>query len=803
MIYYYCNGNEMLTVDVSINSYGICELYEQWQHGNEWNIIHRQNVKVEIPAPVASDLDVLLQLTYSEVLESGYMQDKVVIQTITIPQGQKLASKQILCYQDNQQDYSAGGITHYSISLEDIELIPQPALPEGCELEQPVLCNILISTVDTTPSRRGVCDGSIAVTLTNTSGNVTYKLNGHTYTTTGGNTFTFNNLCGGEYNIMVINGDCYKTKRVDLAEGDFRTGDFITNELPILSAAHNPIVFEIRTASTPVKETKDRNETVFQHWSGSGEVLELGTGLNAVAMFEVLNQTIADGTHIEFTFTNPKIYVKRFYAKGFPNKNNYFLATDTTNDAGVVMGSNDRSEIAQSIAECFNKDIFISQLYDIVVDNYKIYLSAKSAGDKYDLTTSNVKIYKKDGSTISTGISFQTLQKGHNEFDGSFIDNYSIYAELFVGEHIQTQFPIEGDRYRYTRVSEMVIPYQPDNSHRFDLSNALMNYVESNKPFYNFSGFATQPLMMRPYYIRYGEMYPIITNSNTTKKRYKGQTTTKWVINSAISLFTNNDMYSYFNGLRKFLTNSPNPKQIQRNQNEYLYMITEKNNPLQLKLFGDIYFYDNTKIDRHEFYTIQDGNDNAGGVIAMNLSYDKLGLDVMENAGSIKKKIKFLDVYLMVYNSPMDVWLMHTAKKRYSFNINEQPRKFGIIFQNRLGGYDTFDFVGVKETTYNREFGEYTVPLNPSLKGALEQGYKYNGIYNTKITKRIVANTGYLDKTHLTWLEELLNSNEIYDYTEDNQHYLRLIEHQYIHSSQEDIFDMEVTFEYTLYENGL
>ena len=113
------------------------------------------------------------------------------------------------------------------------------------------------------------------------------------------------------------------------------------------------------------------------------------------------------------------------------------------------------------------------------------------------------------------------------------------------------------------------------------------------------------------------------------------------------------------------------------------------------------------------------------------------------------------------------------------------------------------DFVGIGERSVNREYGEYTVVSTPNNFGAFVQGFKNSALYNTKITKTIVCNTGFLNKAHLNWLEELLASNNIYDYTEDNQHYLKVVDYKYIESSQEDIFDMEITFEYTIYQNGI
>jgi hypothetical protein len=308
--------------------------------------------------------------------------------------------------------------------------------------------------------------------------------------------------------------------------------------------------------------------------------------------------------------------------------------------------------------------------------------------------------------------------------------------------------------------------------------------------------------MMRPYYVKFGEMYPIVSNSNTIKKRYKVQSDVKWTINSALGYFDTNTMTEHIGSNRKFLTSSPNPKQIQRNQNEYLYFIIENNYAYNTALFGDIYFYDGTLINDYKFFDVKTSGDTTGGVLMLNLSYDKLGLESIEYSGSTVRKIKYVDVHVD-YNPSGTTWTGFTETKRYSFNINEQPRKFGVLFQNKLGVYDTFDFIGVKETVLDRTYGEFTVNIQPNYLGAYLQGFKNKSVYNTMVTKRITANTGYINQDHLHWLQELLMSNNIYDYSEDNQHYLKIIDHKYMESSQDDIFDMEITFEYTIYENNV
>jgi hypothetical protein len=116
--------------------------------------------------------------------------------------------------------------------------------------------------------------------------------------------------------------------------------------------------------------------------------------------------------------------------------------------------------------------------------------------------------------------------------------------------------------------------------------------------------------------------------------------------------------------------------------------------------------------------------------------------------------------------------------------------------------YDSFDFIGIVEETVLRESGTYTVPINFNPNGSMSSGQKHLATYDTKVTKKVICNTGWIDETHFDWLMELLKSNNIYSTSTTYSNYLNLTDWTYKKSSLDDLFDCEFSFEWTVWGNN-
>jgi hypothetical protein len=364
---------------------------------------------------------------------------------------------------------------------------------------------------------------------------------------------------------------------------------------------------------------------------------------------------------------------------------------------------------------------------------------------------------------------------------------------------VTNQYPQTGQTTDFNRIAELILPFNPSNIHRFDISSILKSQVSTPMPNMNMTGATMLPTVMQPYYVKLSELYPLVPNTNTIKKRYKTETGVQWVINSALDRYAANNMQEHIELPVEFLTNSPSPKQIQRSGNEFLYFILPRDYGTDLDCRGDMYFYDGTQVTGVTFFDISTGGTNAGGCLILNISYDKLGLGAYEVSGSTNRKIKRLD--LAIYASGGTI--QYTETKSYRFEIDEMPRKFGVLFQGQHGTYDSFDFIGTVEETISRTSDTYTIPLNYNTNGSISAGQRNVATYNTKIVKKISVNTGWIDSDHFDWLMEMIQSNNIYSTESANQNYLNLVEYDYKKSSLEDLFSIDITFDWTIYENNV
>lgn len=771
-------------------------------------------------------------------------------------------------------------ITYY---YRNYELNLQPNLPI-CYV--PPECDLTITNTETTPcSERGSDDGTLSVTATTSNAtSLKWYLSGQYFPAKTGMTATFTGLKAGFYSVMADDDVCHNTVRdIQVVDGEFKTGDIRVVEPASLTAAENPIIYELYSADS-------------------------GAGQKAEATIEIVSgATISDGDSITFNLESPYEYSQTFYAKGFPNQSNWFLASILVNDNGIGAGTSNSQEIAQSLADALQQDTLIPKVYQVSYDGlYTINLRAKETGSKYSINNNNI-ISSTNDFTVTQ------IKEGKNDYDGQQLDNYSLYCEIFLSDD-NNQYPTIGELSNYKRVSEVELPFQRNNIHRFNVTPILKNYVYSTRPDFNQTGSTIQSNMIKPYYLRYGEKYALINNTNTKKKRYKGATDVKWFINSALDHFSTNDIqqqgylgerlhdikgnfggtfeklsstectltiddYLYQSGntenimfkfvetntstdtgwqtnnyvtltgstefegtvyisgstdgaivtyqkdftiiltfhiywLRgyssapepisnvKFLTNSPEVKSIQRESQEYLGFILQSEYNAELDVRGDLYFYDGSTVTGETFFTIQSATGNsAGGVMLLNLSYNKLGLESYEQSGSVNRKIKRAD--FAVYQTDSNGTYKYTENKSFRFEIEDRPRKYGIVFQNTLGSWDSFDFVGIVEQTIDRDYDTYTLPINFNKDGSTSQGFKSTAVYNTKITKEITVNSGWIDEEHFDWLRELMSSNEIYSYTTDDQNYLILDKFKYNKSSLDDLFEIEATFIATIYENNV
>ena len=783
-VYSFCNGSNVSMPTTLVLSSSPCIL-DQTYYENNNNVSSIYNIyksTITISGSTAPYENLPVNFSYHQVFtyNGNTTYDQINTDTIVLPAGQTVVSFQVECLTTSvYRDYhNHNNDSESNNSLYDYTLLDQAVVPAcdgqgiGCVLE-------ITSTLVTPPSKRGLSDGSINVSVSGCTGstaNVTYKLNGVLITNTGetsGHTIT--DLKTGIYNVYVTQTGCWdQVLNITVPDGEFRTGDFYTEVEPAdIVAADNPIINNVTTAIVNPNAAKDKIKLTI-------------TGL------------ISNNDSIEFNLTSPIIYNQTFTAKHFPNKTNYFVASTLTNNVGQPVGTNSFSEIATSLAQVLQNDALISKVYYVENSNTDVFLTAKENGSKFNLTTSNVLI-------SSTGITFTKITSGQDKYDGQLVDNYSIYMEVFVNNS-GDQFPQLGTNANYSKIAELQQPFNPLNQHKFNLSEIVKTQVSTPRPNKNVDVLVlTDPL--RSFYCNLGEIYPLVPNTNTLKKRYKQNTGYFWAINASLPRENINDMSAYqgtyvdFESIASrenvpFLTNSPDTITILRNSEQYLYFLLEKDYGNKLNIQANIYYEDGTIDYGVNVKQITNQKTNAGGVCMLNVSFTNLGLDTFETYWS--KKISYYDLIIRQESCTLNK-IDFSTTKRYYVNENDYPNMFGVNFQNSLGMYDTFDFTGAIERTINKEVLTYTKPLNYNNGGGLDEGFKNKSVYDNKVTKLVTVNSGWIDEIHFDWLIELLNSKNIYSYTEQFVNYLIIKDQNYIKNSNDNLFNVTITFEQTIH----
>ena len=771
--YYYCDGGVCGSRQVNMAIQSSCQFkktsgshepYEDFCDFYEETIRFTLDSAAPVDIRVYYDLDYRFQGTWSS--DEEFTQNNYV----DIPAGQTYKDVTYYCEIYCGMDMGGGGYGYETQWLENPLLKPQPSIPDCCLEPTGVTCTLAITGYTVTNCIiRGDSNGSIEVCVSGNSGNAELYVNGELYVSGYDNACqTVTGLTAGVYVIAIRDSTlCVTQDTYTVLDGEFRTGDFYVVYPTGVTAVENPIIIQVNTAVS--------NPNPLQN------ITTITVG-----------GTIADGTSLQFNLTSPQAYSQTFYSKAYPNKPNYFLASVLNNQSGVAVGSNTTTEIATSLADALGNDILIPKIYHINNNGAVVTLTAKETGSRFDLDSTNVI-------SSSGNLVVAQSQAGVDYCDGQITDNYSISCEVMANVDTTNQYPDSGDTTDYNKIAELVLPFNIDNIHRFDISGILKSQVSTPRPNTTLTGATYLRTLMQPYYVKLSELYPLVANTNTVKKRYKTETPINWVINSSLDRYVANDMGDYVNTPVMFLTNSPSPKQLQRNSKEFLYFVLPKDYGTDLDCRGDMYFYDGTEVTGVTFFTISTGTTNWGGVMCLNISYDKLGLAAYEVTGTTNRKIKRLE--LAVYASGGTI--QYTEEKVFKFEIDEMPRKFGVFFQNALGCYDAFDFIGTIEETISRETGTYTVPISYVPDGSMSAAQKHITTYNTKITKKLVCNSGWIDETHFDWLMEMMKTNNIYNANVDTAHYLRLTDWTYKKSSLDDLFDIEVSFEYTIWENNI
>lgn len=770
--YTLCSGTTPVNYTVDISDIGTCTKYNEYDAGGAhyefWQTTFRITCSPAAHEAFNANWDFTIDTDWCD------LPDRLACESYSVP------NTSFINFPIGQTQYDFYADCKYltsTASFEEIEVISgllmgDQGAPEECTPPAPGCLLGFTGVTSTAPSSRDLSDGSIYAGVTGQTGStIEWRINGNISAGTDF-THTFSGLTAGSYTIRASESDCYDSEVIVVQDGEFRTGDFIViSPIANMVAVENPIMLNLMTATNSFSPKYSVN--VFN-----------------------ITGTISNVT-IDFNLTFPYPYYAEFLSKGLPDRGNYFLESVLKNQVGASVGTNTTAEIATSLAEVLQKDAIISRIYFITSSGTSITLTSKEYGNSYDLTTSNVTI---GGSNLT----LTNTTSGVAEFDGQLSANYSLYAELFIDD--TREYGETNVITAYKRIIELELPFNNDNLHQFDFSGTIKNFTSSPKIDFNFTGTTFLGDMITSYTLKYGEKYPLVANSNTKKKRFKGQTGYGYAINSSLPFENQNNMNVYLGttGVTGqsnvvFLNTAPDTKYSHRDAKEFISFIVTKDYVNALAVFGDITLYDGTSTTNVKLFdiTTSGATTNFGGVAIVSVGYDNLGLSSYETSSKIRK----VDVQVkQLYGGS---YIPYSTVKSYLLEIDEQPVNFNVAFLNSLGVYETYAFTGELQETSEISKDSYQRPYPIDFSGAAAVGFEYNSTIDTRYTKTYVVNTGIIDADTYYFLQGLLQSNRIYRYDDTHQNYLNVISQTTVKSTLTNEYSLQVQFKETISENNV
>jgi len=144
---------------------------------------------------------------------------------------------------------------------------------------------------------------------------------------------------------------------------------------------------------------------------------------------------------------------------------------------------------------------------------------------------------------------------------------------------------------------------------------------------------------------------------------------------------------------------------------------------------------------------------------------------------------------------------LRTVELRYNIDTScPQPYdKYRVMFLNRIGGWDYFDFEMNSRQNYNITRSQFTKVLDYNYS----IGDRGDTVYNTEIDKNFEINTNWITQLESEWLYELVSSPEVYIMQDGEIYPIIVLDSQYEvqNSFREPMFNLKLTFKLAYKEN--
>lgn len=298
------------------------------------------------------------------------------------------------------------------------------------------------------------------------------------------------------------------------------------------------------------------------------------------------------------------------------------------------------------------------------------------------------------------------------------------------------------------------LPARPDGNAVFNFGRILESYIQSVAPVAEAAGFYSNPDSVFKYKVAFGEEY------GDPVAEYEALTTSSnfYVWNGVFSIqeFVDYDDADYLiiSGSQKsVLTNAPRTQDIRTGSAAWIYAITNEAFAINQALVS---YYDaaGSLLDSTTI------TNSYSLVLNTPAHYVRLAIGPANLNTDIPSGCAYYTVELQ--NSESDA-----TSELFRFDIvdaNCLYTPYRLHFLNRLGGYDSFDFMLVNKTSHGIERKTYE-PF-PGTLDDTSWGYSLSSHevrqYSTRVSERVRLTSDWITDAQSAWLKELIASPRIY-----------------------------------------
>jgi hypothetical protein len=547
-------------------------------------------------------------------------------------------------------------------------------------------------------------------------------------------------------------------------------------DTPQIKSSTQPIV--LTTEPNILSASENMNRFKFDAYESNPSAVRASIGfsvLGAINFGEVLSLT---GSSVSVDLT----------ASATPTFNQFYTDNLASFDS--------RSRVAEAIALELQNSLAFSNLYNIYSEDIYIYIQAKDFGSEYNLvlTTSPINLL-----TLYT--IFGTSKYAYED-----LIDYSGFVDVFVSNN-QYLYGSIVDRSNFDKVFSFDVPFTINNFN-IDTHSITKNYVDVQLPVKKLNvGFNYKLLdndaiannetpILRPYYVIYGDTFRYIVNGDK-KERLQGCSSLRWIQNSSQNLLNPYDLTQYVWNTSssksfKWLTDSKDYIPVDYSSHQYLQCINKFNQKAtgSFRVEIECFFYDGTT---YTFSFVEQLYNTLSNNVSFDVSPNVWDLEGIESSQG--KLIDYYKVYLVwkqTIISPERVSEIKTYKLRRVC----VDSKVNIIWFNKFGGWDSFEFTGTLTKERNRSYTEIkrNIPFDANTLDSVD--YELNLTSSIKSRDLISVNSGLLDTTHYEWLKDISLSSSIFVWNPSLSKYSSIVleSSDYNFNSDNTEFNLKITF---------